>query len=542
MEKSNIWEKYEKAKDYIDRKGLIGKTDINWRMYSGDQWLGKLKDVPMLNFIKPIVKYKVATIAQHSMVANYSDAQSKASNQAIYRKFNELFSQSWEKGKMDSIAWGVVKRGAVQGDSYVFWGNGDTNKKPQIIMNTNIMFGDENIKDIQSQPYIIIEERLTVAEVKRRAKENGISKDKIESITADQNTTRQIMNKDEVGGKITSILYMEKIDGVVNVARATENLIYEELHPLNNTKNGIKIGGLTSYPIVGFIWEEKPNSARGIGEVEPLIANQVEYNKTLARRSETVKLTAFPRIAYDATAIENPDDLDKVGTAISVNGGGSQSINQMISYLSTANISPDAQNLSQDLLVNSRELAGAGDLATGNVNPERTSGVAIIAIRDQAQVPLNEQVRNYQQFVEDVAILWLDLWTTYTSNKFIVTDITTDGEEQERTVSYKELKELKPTVRIDVSQDNKWTKLAEQQTADNLLAGGHITFEEYVTICPENGNIPKGKLLKILKDREEKRQELPLNGESDENNEDEEAPDFPQKPSYNGQNPAINIK
>ena len=514
IESTDIWLKWQKSHDYMQKKGLISKTNKFWKFYLGDQWTGLKKgneDLPTMNMIKPIVKYKVSTISQNAMIANYSDASANegAVHQGIYKEFNRRFSQSWEKAKMTDVCWRNNKAAAVQGDSYVYFGTRDTNDQPQIIQNTAIFFGDENTENLQDQPYIIIRERLDRKTVVEEARENGIPEEEIQMIATDDNTEDEVFNRDEVKDKVTSLLYFTKIDGIVNFAKATKTCIYKPLEALTVNRGGRAIGGLTTYPIVPYIWEVQPNSARGLGEVEMLIPNQLELNKTLARRAIAVKLAAFPRIAYDATSIENPEDLDKVGKAIGVTTGNAQSISQAVSYLNPAHISGDAQQLFSDLLDQTKDLVGAGDNALGNIDPERASGQAIMAVRDQTQVPLNEQINTYQRFVEDVAMLWFDLWSTYDPDGFYedVTDPTT-GETRREKIPYEEIINLRPTVRIDVSQDNRWTKLAEQQAADQLLNNQQIGFSEWVELCAENGPIPKSKLLKIVRDRDQRQKEM----------------------------------
>lgn len=519
---TEIWNKYRRSHDYLLKKGLISKTDKYWKFYLGDQWTGLKKgneELPTMNMIKPIVKYKVSTISQNAMIANYSDASANegAEHQEIYRELNRRFAQSWEKAKMTDVAWRNNKAAAVQGDSYVYFGEKDTNKQPQIISNTAILFGDENISNIQEQPYIIIRERRELKRVIEEATENGIPEEQIKMIAVDDDTDDEVLNKDEVKDKVTSLLYFTKVDGIVHFAKSTKNCIYKPLKALAVTRNGEVIGGLQTYPIVPYVWEPQPNMARGLGEVEMLIPNQLELNKTLARRAVAVKMAAFPRLAYDATAIANPDDLSKVGSAIGVTTGNAQSISQAIAYLNPAHISGDAQQLFQDLLDQTKDLVGAGDNALGNVDPERASGQAIMAVRDQTQVPLNEQINMFQKFVEEVAMLWFDLWSTYDSESF-TTEQTIEqanpetGQVEQITedvpVPYEELLSLRPTVRIDVSQDNRWTKLAEQQAADQLLNNQQIGFSEWVELCAENGPIPKSKLLKIVNQREEQQKQM----------------------------------
>ena len=508
MKKTDIWQKYEKCKNYMDGKSIVSKTERNWNFYIGDQWNGIKtggQELPMLNFIKPIVQYKVSSVAQNAMTAVYSDMDANPSLQPVYEKLNKYWQQCWEKSKMNQAAWKALKAAAIQGDSYVYWEDADILSPPTVIPNTCIFLSNENIDNIQEQEYIIVQERWSYDACVAHARKNKISEKEIKLITTDNDTQSQIFNKKEVDDKVTVLFYMEKKDGVVRVGRATKTAIIEPVEPIQSMKDGKPLKSLSVYPIIPYVWEQVPNSARGVGEVEQLIPNQLELNKTLARRSMAVSIGAYPRLAYDANAIENPEDLNKVGVAIAVNGGGAQSINQMISYLNATNISSDADKLSNDLLQITKDLAGATDYALGNVNPEQASGTAIIAVRDSAQVPLSEQVARYRQWAEDVSLLWLDLWIAYNPDGISFMADTEEGQIKVD-ITQEELNALKPTVRIDVSPDNQWTKLAEQQSLDNLFMQQQLTLEEYVEATPDNSSIPKAKLKAIIDKRKQEQQ------------------------------------
>lgn len=504
--KTDIWQKFEKSKDYEDKKRLLQRTERNWNFFVGNQWKGLNsfgEELPVLNFIKTIVQYKISSVAQNAMTAYYSDMEMRTELSEVYKALNLYWRQCWEKSKMNEMCWRMLKSAAIQGDSYFYWHDGNTLEPPQIIPNTSIHFADENIDNIQEQPYIIIEERWSLEEVKKYAKENGVSEEDLKLINSDNETERQLYNKDEVTDKVTVLLYMTRNEnGVVETGRSTESVVIEPLEAKVN-QNGVGEikGNLTVYPVINYVWEALPNTARGVGEVEMLIPNQLELNKTLARRSMAVKMAAYPRLAYDATAVGNPEDLDKVGAPIAVQGGSAQSINQMIAYLNPANISSDALQLSNDLLQTTKDLAGASDYALGNINPEQASGTAIIAVRDQSQVPLNEQVSRFKQFVEDVSLLWVDLWIVFNSDGITFEYEDENGMKIPVTLSQEDLEGLKPTVMIDVSPDNQWTKLAEQQSLDTLLQLGQITLEEYVECTPDNSSVPKGKLHQVMNKR-----------------------------------------
>ncbi len=510
---TEIWNKYEKCKKYAEKKNIVQKTEKNWNFYIGDQWKGLEsggETLPKFNFIKPTVQYKVSVVAQNAMTAVYSDMNMRDDLEEVYDSLNKFWQQCWEKAKMNDSAWKLLKNAAVQGDAYTYWSDGDTLSPPQILPNTSVYLSDENIENIQEQRFIIVRERWDLAAVKKLAKENGVAAKDIALIEPDEEKENQIYNKTEVEDKVTVLLYMEKDEnGVVKTGRATETCVIEPLD-MKIRKNGNEeiIGKLEVYPIIPYVWESVPNSARGIGEVEQLIPNQLELNKTLARRSMAVKMGAYPRLAYDANAIDNPEDLDKVGAAIAVNGGGAQSINQMIAYLNPANISSDALKLSDDLLQITKDLAGASDYALGNINPEQASGTAIIAVRDQAQVPLNEQTARYKQWVEDVSLLWMDLWIVFNENGISFEYEDEYGNVSPVTITQDQLRQLKPMVRIDVSPDNQWTKLAEQQSLDSMLQLDKITLEEYAEMTPENSSVPKQKLLQVIGKRKQQEQQM----------------------------------
>ena len=525
---NKFWERYEKGLDYIQKKRLIDRTNKNWNFYSGKQWDGiesGSEELPFLNFIKPTIKHKVSTVSQNNMVANYSDAEGREELAEFYDKCNTLFSACWERANEDLELWSTMKEAAVTGDGIQYFGTADVGDM-QRLPNTSVFYGDESQPNIQLQPYVIIQERLAVGKIKAIAEENGLSKEEIDQIVPDRETEHMVGNRDEVEdsstsdeSKATCIIHLEKKDGIVHVARATKTVVFQPekaIRVINS--NGSDGRGMTLYPLLKISWEDFPNCARGLSEVEQLIPNQLEINKTLARRSMIIKLTAYPRIAYDGTVIANPEDLEKVGAPIEMQSGGVQSVNQAIAYLNPAQSNSDPKNYADDLLSISQELSGSGETAMGNINPNRVAASAIIAIRDQAALPLNEQVAKMKTFVEDMARLWMEIWAVYNPNGLDVLVERIDEKTGEKRkvlekITKKEIDEMRPDIRVDTSQDNPWTKEAEQNWLDNVLEKGYIQFEEYIEASPEHGIVPKNKMQAILDERKaEQRRQMELEG------------------------------
>lgn len=512
MEQENttkIWGLYNKGIDYINKINLVNKTDKCHRFFNGDQWHGVKADneeLPMLNFIKGVVKYKVATVAQNTMSAVFSPMGNKEAEYInACDALNKHFATMWERSKMDSLSWKIIKDACIQADGYIFFGKSDVSEG-QIIDNVNVLLGDEQNSNIQAQPYIIIAERRFIKDMRKEAEGNKVSPELIELITSDSERSYQLGDKMEVDydsedGKALSLLYMYKDDdGFIHIARSTKYVEYQPdtvltaTDPNSNEKSEV---GLKRYPLVNYTWEDKKGSARGCGEVEFLIPNQLELNKTLARRVISVKQCAFPKIAYLGNAISNPDEIDSVGAKIEIKDGNAQNIQNYIAYLNPAVLSPDAKNLSDELMTASKELAGAGDAAMGQVDPTQASGNAIIATRDQAALPLNEQIAKYRQFVEDLALLWYDIWVAYNPNGL---EIQIDDENKVM-IPAETLAKMRVNVRVDVSQNNPFSKYAQEQSLISLMTSKLITFEEFVDALDDGSVTPKGKLKDILDKR-----------------------------------------
>lgn len=504
---TEIWQKYERCEEQHLRTQLFSKTEQAHRFFEGDQWEGLesgKEKLPFFNFIQPACEYKIASIAQNNMTMHYLPmAETNAQITGICDTLNKHAQTIWEKKKMTQKMWDVIKEACIAGDGYIYFYDPDLNS--QMIDNVNIYFGDEQEADIQKQPFIIIYERRYVSDIKEEAKRNGIPQDQIDGIVSDEDTTNQLGHgKIEVRGrgaeKCGSILYMEKKDGYVHFTRSTKTVIYQESTPVKEAmvdEDGTVLQeyGMTRYPIASFIWMRKKGSSRGCGEVQQLIPNQIAANKILARRDVVTKMAAFPKQVVSSTAVSNPEDIDKVGATIMVDGLV-QRVQDAFAYVAPAGISSDAEKLQNELIQQSRELAGAGDAALGNINPENASGAAIIAVRDQQAIPLNEQKASFVQCVEDIALIWLDMWCAYNPEGLPV-----KIDEQTVMVDVQTMRDLELSVKVEVSPSNSFSKLAQQQTLDSLFAAGHLTFDEYVYALDDDSLVPKQKLKEILEQR-----------------------------------------
>ena len=511
IKETPIWTLYEKGRNYHRQTGIYVDTDRNYRMYNGNQWGGaKLGDVEPVqkNFIKPIVKYKCSVIhdnlyAIHYSSQNYENREFREEAERYCDMLNRYAANIWEKDKMDFKGRRITKDAAIndEGILYVNFDKEAMHPVNEIVKKNDVYYGNENDDDIQSQPYILLRKRMPVVNAIELALAEGMSEEKAAYIIGDNDTFEESGDaaKLELDNMVTVVYKMYKKDGTVHYAISTR---WCEIVKDTDT-------GLTLYPVAHFNWEEKEGSARGEGEVRYLIPNQIEVNKTEMRRVLTVKQQAYPIKVADRTKISNPAALSSVGSTVWTNGQPVEDVHKIVGIIPPAQMSPDVKQLQEDLINVTRELAGAGDIATGQVNPESASGRAILAVQQASQAPMTEQKETYKNFIEDIARIWLEYLIVYSVDGVNMEEEVTDpntGEEIVQIVNVPQsaLEQLQATVKIDVTPKSVYDKFAQEQTLENLLLNGMLhpqrlgEFEAYVEALDDDSVAPKMKLQAII--------------------------------------------
>lgn len=520
IKETPIWALFEKGRNYHRQTNIYTDTDRNYRFYNGNQWEGaKLDGVEAVqkNFIKPVVKYKVSVIHDNLYGIVYSSQNFE--NQAFRKQaerccdmLNRYASRVWEQDKMDFKGRRITKDAAIN-DEGIMYVNFDQEKKMpinEIIKKNDIYYGNENDDDIQAQPYILIRKRMPVVNAIEFALDNGMSESKVPFIIGDTDTFEESGDaaKKEVDDMVTVVYKMYKQDGTVHYSIATRWVdIVEDVDT-----------GISLYPIAHFNWEEKEGSARGEGEVRYLIPNQIEVNRTEVRRVLTVKYQAYPQKVVDVSKISNPAALNTVGGVIRTNGSPVDDVHRIVGTIPPAQMSPDVKQLQEDLIQVTRELAGAGDTATGAVNPESASGRAILAVQQASQAPMTEQKESYKNFIEDVAKIWLEYLIAYSVDGINMEEPYTDpatGEELVRIINVPQatLEQLQATVKIDITPKSVYDRFAQEQTIENLFLNGLLSaqrvseLEVYYKILPDDSVAPKvaiGEAIEYIKGEQRK--------------------------------------
>ena len=521
LKQTQIWDLYERGRNYNRLKNLYSDTDRNYRMYNGNQWEGlKISGIEpiQLNIIKPIVKYKVGIINNNLYQPVYSaeNFENKDFKEVAIKTcelLNKLANKVWEKDNMDYKTRSMSKNSAINDECPIYVDYDEENNMPtnEILSKNDVLYGNENDSDIQNQPYILIKHRKPVINVVEMARSEGVSEEKIQYIIGDNDTFEEPGDdsKEEKDDMVTVITKLYKENGTVHFSQATQ---YCDLKEDKDT-------GLILYPITHMLWEEKEGYARGEGEVRYLIPNQLEINKTIMRRLISAKTTAYPQKIVDITKIQNPSAIDKIGGTIKTNGQTVDDVKKIVGMIQPAQMSSDVEKVMNELISTTRELAGAGDIATGDVNPESASGKAILAVQQASQMPVTEQTLSLKTTLEDLARIWLDMWKTYATDGLVIDYEQTNpstGEiiSQPVQVPYSVLQELQASVKVDITPKSPYDKFAQELSLENMLKAGYFNnqklseLEVYVDLLDDDSSMPKSKLEEAIKKMKESQQRI----------------------------------
>lgn len=508
IKETSVWTLYEKGRNFHQQMGIYTDTDKNYRFYNGNQWEGaNLSGIEPVqkNFIKPIVRYKTSVIhsnlyALNFSSQNYDNPTFQKEAERYCKILNNYSARIWEKDKMDKKGRQITKDAAINGEGILYVTYDKEKQMPlnEVVNKTDVYYGNENTEDIQSQPYILIRRRMPVVNAIELALREGISEGDVDNIIGDNDTFEEAgdASKYEVDNAVTVIYKLYKENGTVHYSIATR---WQTIVEGEDT-------GLSLYPVAHFTWEERKGSARGEGEVRTLIPNQIEVNRNEVRRVLTVKHQAFPKTIYNKTKITNPQDLNRVGVAIEVDGVVDD-IRKDIGTLPPAQMSSDVKQLHDDLIQITRELAGAGDVATGTVNPETASGRAILTVLRASEAPVNEQKEGYKDFVENVGSIWMEYLIVHSEEGLKIPEKIADANGKETykivVIPQSVMKQLQASVKVDITPKSVFDKFAQEQTLENIFLQGFLNpqrvneLKAYAEALDDDSTAPKLKILEL---------------------------------------------
>lgn len=498
------WELYEQGKEYNLSLDLYSKVATNERFYRGEQWEG-VKSAglpkPVFNIFKRIINFYSSSILSSSVSMKFSYASPFGEglgvnpDEARYCEtlLNKICEKQWERLRMDQLMDDALRDAAISGDAiaYTYWDAGtktgqkyEGDFKTVLMDNTNVFFGNPNCTDVQKQPWILISSREYVEDLREAARANGRSEEEIMKIVPDADISDQSGDLSKIEIQNTRCISLVKLwrgeDGKIKYRKSTKNAV------ICDTADT----GLSNFPIAVFNWTKSKNSWHGEAVATGLIENQIFINKGFAMVMKHLMDTAFSKVVYDGTLVENWSN--RVGEAIRVDGP----------VENVAKILPPGQMQSGMLEVISmavnttKECLGATDTALGDVEPNNTS--AILALQKASSLPLETIKRQFYRFIEDIGLVWLDFITNYYGEGRLVR---INGDMGEEFIPFNPGKNRHALYdcKIDVGASNYWSEIACLNTLDNLLARGQINVIQYLERIPANLIPKRDQLIEELK-------------------------------------------
>ena len=501
---TKAWQQYEAGKEYKRRISLYETVRRNERYYRGDQWnSGGELPKPVFNLIRRITDYMVSTVASGRISIRYTDEglpfTSSSAKGELIRTGIEALTQNasfrWERCKMDNKIMQMLRDASLSGDGilYCYWDrhaesgqlySGDI--VTETVDSTNIFPADVNRADIQSQEYIILSGRATVASLKREAMEGGASIKDVESILPDSDSSigsgdlSTLELSDIDSEKATYLIKFWREDGVVCFEKSTRECI------IKRAKTSCKL-----YPIAYFNWYPTKNSFHGTSPISGVIPNQDFINRAYAMVMKHMTDTAFSKVIYDKTKI--PEWSNKVGEAIGAVGGGNMA--DAVSVVGVGQLQSGYMEIINKAVEMTKELSGATESALGNVLPTNTS--AILALQESTRIPL-ELVRNgLNRCIEDLANIWADMMCAYyPADRLLPCGSKDDPDIRSADLSFLSSMLIRATV--ELGSINTYGSSGTVSVLDKLLDGGHITAKQYVELMPSGALPERNNLLKAL--------------------------------------------
>lgn len=495
---TTAWQEYQRGIEFKRKIDYYNTVDENYRYFQGDQWGDTQSEglpTPVFNVIKPVVQHKVAMIMQNETKIMYNSENSSDRDYPQLSQVTQLLSQYsetlWDKLKMDFHNEMLLQEGALTGNGFAyFYIDEDTSEiKTELVDGTNIYPANPNVPSIEAQTYITIAFRRSVGSVREEAKSFGFKE--LDLITSDNDTGEiagdngKIEIEDSEMCIVLLKMWKDKKTGTVHYSKSTKACDYVKDVDLKIKK----------YPVAMFTWENKKNCFFGLSDVTGLIPNQDYINTIAAMIMASTTFTAFPKMVYNEDYVDNPNN--QIGVAIGVNGSN-MPINDVISYISPKSSSADVFNMFDRTIELTRELMGADDNILGDVDVSTASGKAILAALEQSSKPLDSIKRRFYNYLEDVAVIWAELWRVTSGKSKAVTVKDENGETKVYYISSKAFGKLMLNTTIEVGPSSRWSEVSMLQTLENLLSKGYITFEWYVKLLPENSGLPKDRLLEFI--------------------------------------------
>lgn len=476
---------YQRGKTQKERMNLYEEVKLCETFYEGNQWDGlktnSIKPVTM-NFLRRVVAYFQSMIVSDDIGYSVNPFLPQEDSETVSSVLKASLDRIVERCKLKTLSRESLRDASVDGDSVLYFYFDPKVRTPyregvqgeiqaELLMNTNIIFGNAASGCMDAQPYIILVRRLPLQQVRERAKHDGI-KD-WESIQAESESEYKGETEEHADEtlctELTRFWMQETQDGDAHVwfMKTCGKVVLQEATDT----------GLTRYPIAYWSWQPKKNACHGVRIMKENINSQIAVNRMWTAVMLHIDTMAFPKMVYDRNKFPKGWDATP-GKAVGVSGDVKDSVTSVAGGVPLPTIVLDVIKLTIDT---TRDCMGASDAALGNVKPDNTS--AILAVQKASSAPLELQRLAFYQFTEDYVRILIDMMHAYYGIRpvKIKTEIQdpvtgqTSETEQIVTFDFGSIDPMNLDLNVEVGASTYWSELTQITNLNNLLSAGIIT-------------------------------------------------------------------
>lgn len=487
---------------------LYDTVEVNENFFIGKQWEGVVSNglpTPVFNFLKRVVLFSVANVSTDNLKLHAKPMTGGGVPTAVVETFadilNDQFAILFEQNAMGKLVREFCRNAAVDGDGclYTYWDSdqdaprgGKGRIRTEVLRNTQVLFGNPNCRDVQSQPYLLIERRMLLSEAREYARRWGCAEAR--AIVPDDKAAGNL-EMDKLGGeKVTVLLrlWRDKKSGTIHAYEATQTVEVRREWDL----------GIGFYPLVWMNWDYVQDCYHGQAMITGLIPNQIFVNKLFAMSMISLMTLAYPKVIYDKTKVAKWSA--KVGAAIGVNGA----VDTVAKIMDPAAISPQIAQFIDTAVGYTQKFLGASDAALGDARPDNTS--AIIALQRAAATPLELTRQSLLQCIEDLGRIYMAFEAEYYGERTVEVEL--DGFQSKEPIrfDFSTLKVIPCGIDLDAGASSYWSEIANMQTLDNLLMQGKIPTSEYLRRLPAGQITDREALIAVTEAAERGRGAVPV--------------------------------
>jgi len=527
----DIWKEYQDGIEYQNSMSFGRKWAEYQRFINGDQWPAptdatKNLPRPVFNICRMITTQKSSNVLNENITMQFTadelvdDSTDPKQAELIQSasdgatQFTAYSRTLWEKVEQSQLNEDAIEDASSLGTAvwHYQWNSDISGGTGTIYIGeidgetldpSNIFFKNPKCQDLQKQPSIIISNDLPIAEIIELAKINKVSQENIEKISSNEEDKQgKIYEADKVEAKgnsrVTLLTRYFKKNGRVYWTKSTNSVIVQDETDLaQGSERGFKL-----YPIEIMVWYKRKKCIYGIGEIEGLIPNQKAINFNIGMNLLSIQETAWPKI-YAKLGALNQQITNTPGEIITdnlINGSDN------IKFMQPPNFSYMPGILTDKILDLTRTATGVTDVATGEKLGASISAAAIIALQNQAKVPIEAIQKRFYRSQKRIGRIWEEFFKVrYNIERSVVIK---DDNNQNMPMKFKgsDYEKTNFDLKIDVGPSSQFSEGLSTSIYERLFYDAKsIDLNIFIEMLPDNA-IQKQKLKRLIKEKADREQ------------------------------------